>query len=79
MDNQNYNQMPTKQGGAGLAIASMVLGIIALVFSTPILKNIYNKVIKSDILNTFILMSIFLVSIAYLVDATYNPFLYFRF
>lgn len=53
--------------------------IIALVFSTPILKNIYNKVIKSDVLNTFILMSIFLVSIAYLVDATYNPFLYFRF
>ena len=33
MDNQNYNQMPTKQGGAGFAIASMVLGIIALVFS----------------------------------------------
>lgn len=53
--------------------------IIATVFSTPIVKNIYNKVIKSDILNTFILMIIFLLCIAYLVDATYNPFLYFRF
>ncbi len=53
--------------------------IIAVVFSTPLVKNIYNRVIKSDVLNTFILMSIFLLCIAYLVDATYNPFLYFRF
>lgn len=53
--------------------------IIAIVFSTPIVKNIYNKVIKSDIVNTFILMVIFLLCISYLVDATYNPFLYFRF
>ena len=53
--------------------------IVAAVFSTPIVKNIYNKVIKNDVLNTFILMVIFLLSIAYLVDATYNPFLYFRF
>ena len=53
--------------------------IIAVVFSTPIVKKIYNKFIKSDILNTFILMTIFLLCIAYLVDATYNPFLYFRF
>lgn len=53
--------------------------IIAAVLSTPMVKNIYNKLIKSDILKTFILMVIFLISIAYLVDATYNPFLYFRF
>ena len=53
--------------------------IIATVLSTPMVKNIYNKLIKSDILKTFILMVIFLISIAYLVDATYNPFLYFRF
>lgn len=31
--NQNYNQMPAQQGGSGLAIASMVLGIVALVLS----------------------------------------------
>ena len=53
--------------------------IIATVLSTPMVKNIYNKLIKSDILKTVILMVIFLISIAYLVDATYNPFLYFRF
>ena len=53
--------------------------IIAAVLSTPMVKNIYNKLIKSDILKTVILMVIFLISIAYLVDATYNPFLYCRF
>jgi len=53
--------------------------IIAAVLSTPIVRNIYNKLVKSDCLNTVILMGIFLLSIAYLVDATYNPFLYFRF
>ncbi len=26
-----------------------------------------------------IIMGIFIISVAYLVDATYNPFLYFRF
>lgn len=39
--------------------------IIAVVFSTPVVKNIYNKVIKSDILNTFTLMTIFLLCIAF--------------
>ncbi|MDU4324223.1 MAG: MBOAT family O-acyltransferase [Clostridium celatum] len=53
--------------------------IIATLFSTPMIKNIYNKFVKSDILNTIILITIFLLCIAYLVDATYNPFLYFRF
>ncbi|WP_195987222.1 MBOAT family protein [Clostridium sp. D53t1_180928_C8] len=53
--------------------------IIATLFSTPIIKRIYNKFIKNDILNTIILITIFLLCIAYLVDATYNPFLYFRF
>jgi hypothetical protein len=35
MDNQNFNQVPVQnnQGGSGLAIASMVLGIVALVLS----------------------------------------------
>lgn len=32
-NNQNFNQMPQQpQGGAGLAIASMVLGICSIVF-----------------------------------------------
>lgn len=53
--------------------------IIASIFSTPLVEKIYKKIVKNDILNTFIIINIFLLCIAYLVDATYNPFLYFRF
>lgn len=53
--------------------------IVAIIFSTPLIKNLYNKFIKSDILNTIIIITIFLICVAYLVDSTYNPFLYFRF
>ena len=53
--------------------------IIAGLFSTPIIANIYKKYIKNNIINTIIILLIFIISVAYLVDATYNPFLYFRF
>lgn len=52
---------------------------IAIIFSTSFLKKIYNKFVKSNIVETIILITIFLLSIAYLVDSSYNPFLYFRF
>ena len=52
---------------------------IAIIFSTSFLKKIYNKFVKSNIVDTIILITIFLLSIAYLVDSSYNPFLYFRF
>ena len=51
---------------------------IAIIFSTSFLKKIYNKFVKSNIVDTIILITIFLLSIAYLVDSSYNPFLYFR-
>ena len=53
--------------------------IVATLFSTPIIEITYRRVVKSKLINTLILMGIFIISIAYLVDATYNPFLYFRF
>jgi len=53
----------------------LVLGII---LSTPILKNWYDKN-KSKVAGICLLTFIMLASIAYLVDASYNPFLYFRF
>ena len=52
---------------------------IDIIFSTSFLKKIYNKFVKSNIVDTIILITIFLLSIAYLVDSSYNPFLYFRF
>lgn len=54
--------------------------VISILFSTPYVNNIYNKYIKNkSYLDIFILMILFIVSIAYLVDLSYNPFLYFRF
>lgn len=57
----------------------IIIYTIAIIFSTSFLKKIYNKFVKSNIVETIILITIFLLSIAYLVDSSYNPFLYFRF
>ena len=57
----------------------IIIYTIAIIFSTSFLKKIYNKFFKSNIVDTIILITIFLLSIAYLVDSSYNPFLYFRF
>ncbi|WP_330392321.1 MBOAT family O-acyltransferase [Anaerocolumna aminovalerica] len=52
--------------------------VIGILFSTPFLKKWYDKQ-ANKILCNILLLVIFLLSIAYLVDAAYNPFLYFRF
>ncbi|MGL4451997.1 MAG: MBOAT family O-acyltransferase [Sarcina sp.] len=58
----------------------IVVLMIAILFSIPITKKVFEKyVIKNNITENIILMSLFFVSVAYLVDASYNPFLYFRF
>ncbi|MGL5416970.1 MAG: MBOAT family O-acyltransferase [Clostridium sp.] len=56
-----------------------VILIVGVLLSTPIIKKLYEKFIKNEILRTVILMSIFILSISYIVDSSYNPFLYFRF
>ena len=56
-----------------------IVFIIAIIFSTSFPKKLYKKFIKNDVIDTVIILMIFLVSIAYLVDSSYNPFLYFRF
>ena len=53
--------------------------IVAGIFSTPLISNLYKKIVKSEVINTIVLIIILLLCIAYLVDASYNPFLYFRF
>ena len=52
--------------------------IIGVLFATPVVRTWYqkNKNLPVDIV---IMTGIFLLSVAYLVDAAYNPFLYFRF
>lgn len=79
-------------GGAGLADltgwyylkSGLVLGIIAAVGSTPVVYRRFSKWEHSrnpykQIACVVVYAGIFLISTAYLVNATYNPFLYFRF
>ncbi|WP_297437753.1 MBOAT family protein [uncultured Clostridium sp.] len=57
-----------------------VVILIAVAFSIPCTKRFFEKyIIKNEIIENIILMGLFFISVAYLVDASYNPFLYFRF
>ncbi len=57
-----------------------VVLLLGIFFSTPLIKIWYERFLsRHQILKTVLLSAIFLVSVAYLVDATYNPFLYSRF
>ena len=60
--------------------------IIALIFSTPIIKNILNKLKENpinnkilNILEPIVLLILLIICTSYLIDSSYNPFLYFRF
>ena len=57
----------------------LIILLIGCIFSTPFVENIYNKYIVNKWIDALILLFIFLISISYLVDSTYNPFLYFNF
>ena len=53
--------------------------IFAGILSTPVLKPLYEKICTKKVVSLIFFGFILFISIAYLVDATYNPFLYFRF
>lgn len=64
----------------------LIVLIISIIGSTPLLKNIVEKLRKNKTINNLInvLEPIFLIILlllvtAYLIDSSYNPFLYFRF
>ncbi|MGG7143245.1 MBOAT family O-acyltransferase [Clostridium nigeriense] len=54
-----------------------IILLICILCSTPLILKIYNKL--NDSIKIIIMFALFILSIAYLVDSTYNPFLYFRF
>lgn len=68
-------------------LSNLLLFIIAAIGSTPYptraVKNLLLRGKKQETLKTVIVcigaLCLFLICIAYLVDGTYNPFLYFRF
>ena len=53
--------------------------ILSLILVTPILNRFYKKIKRFTYVHSIGLMFCFLISVTYLVDGTYNPFLYFRF
>lgn len=59
-----------------------ILLIIALIGATPIMKNLGKKIEKNAV-STFaeplVTVLLLIVSTAYLIDGSFNPFLYFRF
>ena len=65
--------------------SNLVLIIISIIGATPVCKVLINKLKKSkfnkliDILEVIYLMVLFLLCTAFLIDASFNPFLYFRF
>ena len=52
--------------------------IIAFLTSMPIYPWI-NKKLKGSLMKSILLMTIFMISVTYLVTSTFNPFIYFRF
>ena len=65
--------------------SNIVLFIIAIISSTPLLKNIIIKLrntkikIVIDILEPIAYIILLILVTAFLIDASFNPFLYFRF
>ena len=65
----------------------LVMFIIGIIGSTPIMKNIVLKIknknerLKSivNVLEIVTVMVLFVVSVSYIIDGSFNPFLYFRF
>lgn len=55
-----------------------VLLALGCIFATPVMGNLFNR-INSKLAKTMIYIVLLLISVSYLADATYNPFLYFRF
>jgi len=56
--------------------------VIAMIGATPILKNMFNneKIQKiTNLLEPIYLLLVFVICTSYIIDGSFNPFLYFRF
>ncbi len=56
-----------------------VLVLVGILCATPLPKKIYERLKTATLARGLVLLLIFLLTIAYMVDATNSPFLYFRF
>ena len=53
--------------------------VVAILFSTPLPWRLYSRVKDNAAVSLACMGAVLAASVAYLVDASYNPFLYFRF
>ena len=87
-----FSDLKVMFGAAGLPLVSAdtlynlrsyaLLLVIAFTGATPLVKNLCRKLEStkiSTVLEPVIVAGIIIVSTAYLVDGSFNPFLYFRF
>lgn len=78
-----FSRLFWPQGGVSALYFARNYGVALLVgmlCSTPWPRRFYAWVCKkSELLRILVLAAVLLVSVAYLVDSTYNPFIYFRF
>ena len=64
---------------------SMVLLIISVIGATPLIRNLINKIKQTklnmvvNILEPVVYLILLTLTTAFLIDASFNPFLYFRF
>ena len=68
-------------GDLFLARSYLIVGAAAVIAATPLLKKGYAKLPSSvkNVCTPILICLTLIVCTAYMVDATYNPFLYFRF
>ncbi|MDB1944563.1 MBOAT family protein [Clostridium tertium] len=60
----------------------IVLIIIGIIASTPIFKNIFNRyrdIKVFELIKTILIILLFIISIIFMVNSTYSPFIYFQF
>ena len=57
----------------------VVFFAVCIVGITPLCKNIYSRLKNKDLVNIVLVVLLLIVSTAYIIDATFMPFLYFRF
>ncbi len=78
---------PMKSSGQQLSnfldIENVVIMVIAIIFSYPLFEKMKNMKLfeqnKLVYLKSFYLIFIFVLSVMYLTNSSYNPFIYFRF
>lgn len=59
-----------------------IVVILAIILSSPLLRNTLNKIeqkVNVTFIKNIVCIGFLILSIAYIVDGSYNPFLYFRF